>query len=523
MSLPTNVPHALKATPARRRTGIRSAVERIWPRRFSLTLAKRFLIANLAILLVAGLAIGVWVGNQLERGIIDRTASITALYVENFIEPPVSSLATGEWLTQEDTETLDRVLGSTALGDRIVALKIWSPSGVVLYSADRELIGRSFPIDEGLGAALSGRVFAEMSPLDQAENAVEAEEFDHLLEMYVPVREPGTDRIIAAAEFYQLPTQIDSEVNGARLGAWAVVGIAVILSYLLLYGIVRQGSETITLQRRALESQVMQLTDLNRRNEALNERVRQAAERNTMLTERSLRRISSDLHDGPGQMLSLALMRLGALRRRQAAEGTHGAGAAHAESSNASDEAAADVESALRDALRDMRAIAAGLRLPELEPMTTREVVQRAVDDHVRRSGTPIALTVDESTDAAAHVDLAVKIALFRALQELLSNATRHAGGAEVSVHVSTAAAPGRPVTALRLTVSDRGPGFDPAELPPAGSRPDGSGLGLAGVRESAELLGGGFAVTSSEGAGTTVDAWWPVGAASSGGGGTSA
>ena len=310
----------MHATPARRRSSIGAAVTRLRPRRFSLSLARRFLLANLVILLVAGLAIGVWVGNQLERGIIDRTASITALYVESFIEPPVASLATGDWLTPADTQTLDRVLESTSLGDRIVALKIWSTSGVVLYSADRELVGRSFPIDEGLSEALAGRVSAEMSPLDQAENVVEAKQFDHLLEMYVPVREPGTDRIIAAAEFYQLPTEIDTEVNGARLGAWIVVAIAVTVSYLLLYGIVRQGSDTITRQRRALETQVTQLTQLNRQNEALNERVRQAAERNTMLSERSLRRISSDLHDGPGQMLSLALMRLGAIRRRQASQ-----------------------------------------------------------------------------------------------------------------------------------------------------------------------------------------------------------
>ena len=38
-------------------------------------------------LIIAGLVIGVWVGDQLERGIIDRTAAITALYVESFVEP----------------------------------------------------------------------------------------------------------------------------------------------------------------------------------------------------------------------------------------------------------------------------------------------------------------------------------------------------------------------------------------------------------------------------------------------------
>ena len=58
-----------------------------------LSLAQRFLLANLAILLVAGLAVGIWIGNELERSIVDRTASVTALYVESIIEPSVASLA----------------------------------------------------------------------------------------------------------------------------------------------------------------------------------------------------------------------------------------------------------------------------------------------------------------------------------------------------------------------------------------------------------------------------------------------
>ncbi len=172
-------------------------------------------------------------------------------------------------------------------------------------------------------------------PLDEAENVGERGsitalyvdsfgQFDHLLEMYVPVRTRGGDRIVAVAEFYQQPTELDREVGEARLRSWAVVAIAIVLAFLLLYGMVKQGSDTITRQRQALEHQVQDLSGLLRQNAALHERVRIAAERTTTLSERALRRISSDLHYGPGQMLSLALMRLGALRTRGAADSTEG-------------------------------------------------------------------------------------------------------------------------------------------------------------------------------------------------------
>src|SRR6266513_2507034 len=58
----------------------------------STTLARRFLLASLLVLLLGGLATGWWVGTQLERGIIDRSASITGLYVESFIQPHLESL-----------------------------------------------------------------------------------------------------------------------------------------------------------------------------------------------------------------------------------------------------------------------------------------------------------------------------------------------------------------------------------------------------------------------------------------------
>src|SRR5688572_13335371 len=102
--------------------------------------------------------------------------------------------------------------------------------------------------------------------------------------MYVPVREPGGERVIGAAEFYQLPTEIDQEVAQAQLSSWLVVAVAVGLVYLLLYGIVRQGSDTIQSQQVALQSQVTELSRLLEQNEQLRERVRTAAERNPTLS-----------------------------------------------------------------------------------------------------------------------------------------------------------------------------------------------------------------------------------------------
>lgn len=454
------------------------------------SLARRFLVASLAVLLVGGAAIGLWVGSQLQRSIIDRTASITALYVQSFIEPHLASMAGGEWLSDTDKAQLDQLVANTSFGEKVVALKVWRPDGVIIYSPDRSLIGEQFPVDGDLQAALAGNVTAEMSTLEASENVSERGRFDHLLEMYLPVRERGSDRIIAVAEFYQLPTEIDQEVSGAQLRSWLFVSGAVGLAYLLLFGIVRQGSDTIVRQQRALRSQVTELSTLLDQNEQLRGRVRAAAERTTTLSERTLRRISSDLHDGPGQMLALAMLRLEQLQMRPAA-GTDVAGAAPP------DAEVDDLRSALTDALRDMRSIAAGLRLPELDSLSTADTVRRVIDDHVRRSGTKVDLAMDEPVGEAS---LPTKIALYRALQELLSNSTRHGNGEQVAVRVETTSDGW-----LRASVSDAGPGFDGERVGTEGH------LGLAGIREQAELLGGGFEVSRPADRGVTVTVSWPL------------
>jgi signal transduction histidine kinase len=447
------------------------------------SLARRFLLASLVVLVVGGVVIGLWVGGQLERGIVDRTASITGLYIDSFIEPHLESLSGGQWLSPTDVADLDALVADTSFGQRVVALKVWRPDGVIVYSPDRSLIGQSFPVEDGLAQALGGTIVADMSNLDASENVGEqARGFSRLLEMYVPVRERGGDRIIAVAEFYQLPTDIEQQVWSAQIQSWLVVAGAVALAFLLLFGIVRGGSNTISRQQVALRRQVSELSTLLDQNERLRTRVRTAAERTTTLSERNLRRISSDLHDGPGQMLALALLRLDQLRGESAGP--------------VRDTTVTELHATLDEALRDMRAIAAGLRLPELTNLSAADAVRRAVDDHVRRTGIKVALNVETEGE---DTPLPTKIALFRAAQELLSNATRHGQGHDVSLDLA------RDASQLRLTVSDGGPGAAQAQSSDTG------GLGLAGVREQAELLGGSFELADRPAGGTVAILRWPV------------
>jgi signal transduction histidine kinase len=260
--------------------------------------------------------------------------------------------------------------------------------------------------------------------------------------------------------------------------------------FLLLAALVRRASNTIITQQTELRERVTQLTALLAQNEQLHERVRRAAARTTALNERFLHRIAADLHDGPGQGLALALMRMETLAdvcstcpATIAMERTVG-------------EEFRTINSALQSALTDLRAISGGLHLPEIGQLSLAETARRAVRDYERKAGLAVALSVD---DMPREAPLPVKITLFRLLQESLANGFRHGGGADQRVTLNTCDGQ------LLVEVADSGTGFDLQTAVAEGH------LGLAGMRERVEILGGTFNVESAPGRGTVIRASLPM------------
>src|SRR5690606_36364956 len=110
------------------------------------------------------------------------------------------------------------------------------------------------------------------------------------------------------------------------------------------------------------------------------------------------------------------------------------------------------------------------------------EILERAVRAHEQRTGTQVELTLNGQTPP---LPTSAKICIYRFVQEGLNNCFRHAEGAGQKV-VQTSRR-----DQVEIEVSDCGPGFDLD-----GIRPE--GLGLAGLRERVESLGGHFSVATS-------------------------
>jgi signal transduction histidine kinase len=203
--------------------------------------------------------------------------------------------------------------------------------------------------------------------------------------------------------------------------------------------------------------------------------------------ERHLCQIGADLHDGPAQLLALALLHIGALELSQsdAAMST------------------APIRDTITEALREVRDISVGLVLPELERRTARATAHLAVENYQRRTG--CLVTVDDADlPADFNPSKAIKICLYRLIQEGLQNGFKHARGADQTVALCFTPASENSDAILVAKVRDVRPGLcivsHNTDDHSTWRRADGTstGIGLAGLKERITALNGTFEINAT-------------------------
>lgn len=447
-----------------------------------LSLAAQFTLVAATVISVTMAVLAVWVADQIETGVVNNTAAAAALYMDRFIEPYVQDLADKQELSPASQSALSNLIKTHEFGQRVVEIKIWRRDGMVVFSNLEGLNGKLLPMSDSLLRALKGEVVSEFDHLVDEENVAERSFGVPLLEIYSPVREIKSGRIIGVAEFYQRGDELKSQLVFAQLEGVVMVGGLSLLMLGALIGIVRRGSSTIIRQQTALNGRIQELSQSLALNEELRQRVAEAYRRASESNERTLRRVSAELHDGPAQLIGLALLRLDEIDAPARAKNPAQA--------NASVEI---IRGALREALTEIRGLSKGLALPELENLTFEDTVELAIAKHERRSGTSVSVSFPEKLP---RVPGSIKTCAYRFVQEGLNNAFRHAGGAGQSVEASWDGA------TLEIEVSDKGPGFSGKQI-----APHRNGLGLAGMRDRIESIGGTMFVDTALGVGTRLRA----------------
>ncbi len=447
-------------------------------------------VGGFTVLLSGMLVMGTWLSRASEQRVLYHEGELFALYVDSVFSNRVESLADGELLSDADIVALDKLLYGTKLGKRIVEFTLWSSDGRILYSTKVTSIGGRFEPGPAVAAAFRGETRSHVSARNDQEHKNGGASRPALIETYAPVRDPKTQSILAVSQLSQTNEVLAHAIGAARRQSWMAVLAVTAVMYLLLATLMRRASNTIITHQKQLQEKVSQLTSLLRQKEELYERVAGAAGRATERNERFLHRIAVDLHDGAGQGIALAMMRL-----EQLEEVCSGCNSRIGSRGHTVGEQFRTLQQALNSSLQDMRSMSKGLQLPDVETMSVADIARRVVRNYEHTSGLEVQLTIRSAPEDAPPL---VKISLFRLLQESLGNGFRHGGGVNQCVLLDIID------HKLQVEVRDDGQGFDPQAVDTENH------LGLEGMRERVEVLGGKFFIWSAARQGTIVRADLP-------------
>lgn len=200
-------------------------------------------------------------------------------------------------------------------------------------------------------------------------------------------------------------------------------------------------------------------------------------------------RIARELHDDTGQVLTLLLIRLKLLEAQPGAE--------------AIESQLVELRGIVTSAIDQVRRLALNLRPPTIDQLGLFPSLRSLVTTFSESTGIKTTLHLPR-----ARVTLAPErtLAVYRVVQEALTNAAKHAQARQVTVTVTAAD------EQLRVIVADDGHGFAPEPiLNCVGQEREGAGLGLFGMEERARLAGGALKVRSAPGKGASVSLRIPL------------
>ncbi len=215
------------------------------------------------------------------------------------------------------------------------------------------------------------------------------------------------------------------------------------------------------------------------------DRLRGLSQRLVQAQEIERGRIARELHDETGQTLTALMVDLHYIER-------------HADDPAALVAHATNAKKLVNRALEGLHQLVADLRPTSLEHLGLAEALRQHIETVSRQHGLPVEF--EDGGLGGKRLNSQAEIALYRIAQEALTNVVRHAQATRAEVLLALRA------QRLSVAVWDDGVGIDPNVIA-LGDR-----MGLVGMRERAEMLGGTLVIESQRGAGTRVRVEVPYG-----------
>lgn len=259
---------------------------------------------GMSTLLVIGLGIllpQVFLGHALGARLDAAHSMVHTLESQGLVPRPNAPL------TGEAYERFDEVVRGGLLGGENAHVKLWSPSGEILYSDRLSEVGRLHATNRGLQDALEGRPFAQIRDLSTRGGGFEHERTSRAVVLYVPVHREGSSPL-AVVEVYQ-----DFEVLSRRLAlvrgaVWTAIGVGLFVLLALLASLFAGTARVMEREKRDAQDRAEDLALLLGTSRSLSSEpdlIVTAPQVLTTLTERLQLRCAAIVLDEEGSEMAL--------------------------------------------------------------------------------------------------------------------------------------------------------------------------------------------------------------------------
>lgn len=245
-------------------------------------------VLSVSTVLVVGtaLAVSATVSDHLARTALDAAVRTTEAVVRGYVDPMITQGGfAGRGSAQGDA--IDAQLTQLVASGQILRIKVWTPDGTVAFSDLAVLRGRRFPVGSELGDALKGNIATDLSSATAAENVFERGLADRFLEIYLPIRSPGSGQVVGAYEIYENAEPIESQIASTRSDVLVIVGAMALSLLALLFAAFSGASRLLGRQNRQLREQAVQAQlmagDLRRSEERFRSLIQNSADVNMIL------------------------------------------------------------------------------------------------------------------------------------------------------------------------------------------------------------------------------------------------
>ncbi len=200
-----------------------------------------FALYSTLIILVVGSVIGWFIADAIKLEMVEAYGLASAAEASIIVNQFITKGDLKKPLTSERYERFRRNVKKMTSGSGIVEIKLWRLDGTVLFSLDRNQVGTKPERSDQFKQAARGQPAFDFSDLSEPHHEEEREEHENLVELYYPLRLPGSNRIEGVTELYLSVAPIEREIShvlqylGAGLGTLVLllIGAAQVSSVML--------------------------------------------------------------------------------------------------------------------------------------------------------------------------------------------------------------------------------------------------------------------------------------------------